>query len=102
MGGRILYKFLAALIAAMSKKKDASAKKGVCVPIKGLGFCKQTSEECELCQLKRTTDWYDDSNSHFVVIECDQCDYPMAVLLSHAMQIDADIYQKMEVALVRV
>ena len=40
-------------------------RKGVVVPIKGLGFKKIVDDNCELCQLKRTTEWYDDSNPYF-------------------------------------
>jgi len=40
---------------------------------------------CELCQLSRTTTWYAeyDEPVRFVVLDCDSCDVPMAVLAEH-------------------
>jgi len=40
---------------------------------------------CELCDLARTTKWYAefDVPFRFVVIDCDSCDVPMAVLGAH-------------------
>ena len=40
---------------------------------------------CELCQLARTTTWYAEvlEPVRFVVIDCDSCDVPMAVLGEH-------------------
>ena len=40
---------------------------------------------CELCQLARTTTWYAeyDEPFRFVIIDCDSCDVPMAVLGAH-------------------
>jgi hypothetical protein len=97
-------------------------QKGEVVCVKGLGFHKFTDAKCELCELERTTTWYDDSSPHFgakrisfvcshilsnfnihktVVIECDQCDFPMAVLLSHTMEIDEKLHDEMELSLVR-
>ena len=46
------------------------------------------SASCELCRLAKTTEWYDDSDPRFVIIECDQCEHPMAVWRgSHTMRI---------------
>jgi len=40
---------------------------------------------CELCQPARTTAWYAEIHEPFpfVVIDCDSCDVPMAVLGAH-------------------
>ena len=40
---------------------------------------------CELCELARTTTWYAefDEPFRFVIIDCDSCDTPMAVLGAH-------------------
>jgi len=40
---------------------------------------------CELCELTRTTTWYaeHDQPFRFVIIDCDSCDVPMAVLGAH-------------------
>ena len=40
---------------------------------------------CELCELARTTTWYAeyDAPFRFVIIDCDSCDVPMAVLGAH-------------------
>jgi hypothetical protein len=43
---------------------------------------------CELCDLRRTTIWYaeHDQPFRFVIIDCDSCDVPMAVLGVHRAQ----------------
>jgi len=40
---------------------------------------------CELCCLSRTTRWYAEFEEpfHFVILDCDSCDVPMAVLGAH-------------------
>ena len=40
---------------------------------------------CELCQLSRTTTWYLEREQpfRFVILNCDSCDVPMAVLGDH-------------------
>jgi hypothetical protein len=40
---------------------------------------------CELCELARTTKWYAERDEpfRFVIIDCDSCDVPMAVLGEH-------------------
>jgi hypothetical protein len=40
---------------------------------------------CELCELARTTPWYAefDEPFRFVILDCDSCDVPMAVLGEH-------------------
>jgi hypothetical protein len=40
---------------------------------------------CELCELARTTAWYAEFEEpfRFVIIDCDSCDVPMAVLGTH-------------------
>jgi len=60
------------------------------------------SPSCELCSLKRTTEWYDESDARFVIIECDQCENPMAVWRCHTMRITESDARDMEKALVRV
>ena len=57
---------------------------------------------CELCELKRTTEWYDEGDGRFVIIECDQCDQPMAVWRDHTMKISEEDAHDMEEALQRV
>jgi hypothetical protein len=44
---------------------------------------------CELCELARTTRWYaeHDEPFRFVVLDCDSCDVPMAVLGEHRSSI---------------
>ena len=43
------------------------------------------SGRCELCELARTTVWYAEHEEpfRFVVLDCDSCDVPMAVLGAH-------------------
>lgn len=40
---------------------------------------------CELCELHRTTTWYEEHVApfRFAIIDCDSCDVPMAVLGAH-------------------
>lgn len=40
---------------------------------------------CELCELARTTRWYGEFERpvRFVILDCDSCDVPMAVLGPH-------------------
>ncbi|MEO8601195.1 MAG: hypothetical protein ABI629_01325 [bacterium] len=48
---------------------------------------------CELCDLHRTTTWYEEHEApfRFVIIDCDSCDVPMAVLGAHrAVPTDAE------------
>ena len=59
-------------------------------------------EDCELCMLQRTTQWYDEGDGRFVIIECDQCDQPMAVWRNHGMHISEEDSSDMEKALRRV
>jgi hypothetical protein len=46
---------------------------------------------CELCELARTTAWYAEYEDpfRFVVLDCDSCDVPMAVLGEHRRTVDA-------------
>lgn len=50
-----------------------------------------TTRRCELCELARTTRWYAEVEEpfRFVVIDCDSCDVPMAVLGRHDRTPDA-------------
>ena len=52
--------------------------------------------------LQRTTQWYDEGDGRFVIIECDQCDQPMAVWREHCMNISEEDSSDMEKALRRV
>ena len=44
-----------------------------------------TQGRCELCELVPTTTWYAayDEPFRFVILDCDSCDVPMAVLGAH-------------------
>jgi len=44
-----------------------------------------STRACELCELARTTNWYAefDEPFRFVILDCDSCDVPMAVLGAH-------------------
>ena len=53
---------------------------------------------CQLCRLDRTTEWFVEETD-FVVIECDQCDQPMAVWRRHTMEISEASAAAMEAAL---
>lgn len=46
------------------------------------------SKACELCELHRTTPWHAEFTEPFpfVIIDCDSCDVPMAVLGAHRRQ----------------
>ena len=54
--------------------------------------------KCELCRLEKTTRWFKDT-SQFAIIECDQCDQPMAVWKEHTMEIPVLSQIAMETAL---
>ena len=59
---------------------------------------------CELCELARTTRWYAEHNEpfRFVVIDCDSCDVPMAVLGEHRSAIAEDERAILREALTRI
>lgn len=59
---------------------------------------------CELCHLTRPTKWYAevDQPFRFVILDCDSCDVPMAVLGSHRAAPLADERIVMEHALARI
>ena len=54
--------------------------------------------KCDLCLLKKTTKWFRET-SEFVILECDQCDQPMAVWREHTMEISLTSQIAMETAL---
>ena len=54
---------------------------------------------CELCELERRSRWLDESDPRFVILECDQCDLPIAVWRSHTMSPPKDGLAAMEIAL---
>lgn len=59
---------------------------------------------CELCDLKRTTAWHAeyDVPFRFVIIDCDSCDVPMAVLGAHRAVPSDDERTHMQVQLARI
>lgn len=56
---------------------------------------------CELCSLKRRTRWIEE-HPRFVILECDQCDQPMAVWRDHTMSLSEEETALLESALRRV
>ncbi len=59
---------------------------------------------CELCELHRTTTWYEEHATpvRFAILDCDSCDVPMAVLGAHrARPTDAERAQ-LQAALARI
>lgn len=60
------------------------------------------AEECELCKLEPRTPWLDDADPRFVIVECDQCQLPMAVLRQHTMSVPPEVAAAMEASLRRV
>jgi len=59
---------------------------------------------CELCALKRTTTWYAEylEPFRFVVLDCDSCDVPMAVLGAHRRVPTEAERSQLEAALTRI
>ena len=59
---------------------------------------------CELCALKRTTTWYAeyDEPFRFVILDCDSCDVPMAVLGAHRRAPTEAERAALEAALTRI
>jgi hypothetical protein len=59
---------------------------------------------CELCTLDRTTTWYAefDAPVRFVIIDCDSCDVPMAVLGAHRAQPTEDERRQLQQELTRI
>jgi Dual specificity phosphatase, catalytic domain len=52
--------------------------------------------DCELCQLERRTEWLREDDPRFVVLVCDQCDYPIVVYRgAHTMQVSSDVRHAM-------
>jgi hypothetical protein len=58
-------------------------------------------KRCELCELARTTPWYAEADEPFryVLLDCDSCDVPMAVLGAHRPTITAEERAVLERAL---
>ncbi|GIW45970.1 MAG: hypothetical protein KatS3mg077_3252 [Candidatus Binatia bacterium] len=46
--------------------------------------------DCELCKLVPTTRWYEEYEGapRFVILDCDSCDVPMAVLREHRARVE--------------
>jgi hypothetical protein len=44
---------------------------------------------CELCALRRTTPWHVAEHPAFVILDCDSCDTPMALLRRHGLPLHA-------------
>jgi hypothetical protein len=59
---------------------------------------------CELCQLAHATQWYDavDEPFRFVILDCDSCDVPMAVLGAHRSTVSAEERSILQQALAKV
>ncbi len=59
---------------------------------------------CELCELAPTTTWYAEHIEpfRFVILDCDSCDVPMAVLGAHRAQISAAEGAVMQAALAQI
>jgi len=59
---------------------------------------------CELCTLAPTTTWYAtvDEPFRFVVLDCDSCDVPMAVLGAHRATITAEERAIIQATLARI
>uniref|UniRef100_A0A0G4FC83 Uncharacterized protein n=1 Tax=Chromera velia CCMP2878 TaxID=1169474 RepID=A0A0G4FC83_9ALVE len=55
-------------------------------------------QECELCVLEKRTTWYVDCED-FVILECDQCQNPIAVLRAHGPSVSRETEEAMEQAL---
>ncbi len=88
-----------ALEIVRSSRKWVKPNSGFEAQLRAMSF---PSQSCELCRLARTTQWYDESDPRFVIIECDQCEQPMAVWrASHTMRISARDAKDMEEALTR-
>ena len=59
---------------------------------------------CELCELAATTTWYAvyERPFRFVLLDCDSCDVPMAVLGEHRVQPTADERATMQAELAKI
>lgn len=59
---------------------------------------------CELCELARTTNWYAEFTEpfRFVIVDCDSCDVPMAVLGAHRAAPLPEEHAVMREALARI
>jgi hypothetical protein len=59
---------------------------------------------CELCTLEKVTQWYAEFNEpvRFVVLDCDSCDVPMAVLRDHRAEPTEEEKELMQEALAAV
>ena len=67
----------------------------------GLDTVRAQMRRCELCDLRRTTAWYLEAE-RFVIVDCDSCDVPMAVLRAHRQEASADEGAEMRAALARI
>jgi hypothetical protein len=59
---------------------------------------------CELCELARTTLWYTEHDDpfRFVILDCDSCDVPLAVLGQHRAGVSEEERTVLRAALARV
>jgi protein-tyrosine phosphatase len=66
------------------------------------GFIRQLQQweemNCELCALEKKTEWFIE-HKDWLVIRCEQCDLPMAVLRHHSMNTSGYIREQMVTAL---
>jgi hypothetical protein len=64
----------------------------------------EVSARCELCDLARTTHWYAEFEQpvRFVILDCDSCDVPMAVLGAHRRRATSEELSTMKRALAEI
>jgi hypothetical protein len=64
----------------------------------------ESRKHCELCALARTTRWYGewDEPFGFVILDCDSCDVPMAVLREHRSLVNSEEAEVLRRALAEV
>ena len=90
-----------ALLHVQSIRPWATPNKGFELQLRTYWEEYQSPVNCELCQLEKNTDWYYE-HKDFVIIECDQCDQPMAVWRIHTLHITKEAEECMEKELCRV
>ena len=55
---------------------------------------------CDLCEMKRETKWFaEDPKGRWLVVECNQCDQPMAVWRAHTLDLTPEESDELETAL---
>ncbi len=68
-----------------SRRKNEAASAALRLHVSAVYGNPRRVAACELCVLTRTTQWYAEFTEPFafVIIDCDSCDVPMAVLGMH-------------------